>query len=163
MNTATRLLLIACLALPFTACQKDEAPQQTQAAPLTAPTDPSDRAAWNAYLSDVVIRNMDGISNQPYVYTLPPETTPDFADQYARQLDKAKSDVARGIISGNMLAYGAPSSGKMADLVVEAFKDVPPDTMKGVRVLFVGSAADSARVQAAVAPAGVEYKFVEAK
>jgi hypothetical protein len=49
----------------------------------------------------------------------------------------------------------------MADLVVAAFNGVPAASMKGVRVLFIGKAADSARVQAAVTPAGVEYVFVD--
>jgi hypothetical protein len=35
--------------------------------------------------------------------------------------------------------------------------------MKGVRVVFIGDAADGERVKAAVAPAGVDYVFVEAK
>ena len=35
--------------------------------------------------------------------------------------------------------------------------------MKGVKVLFIGDAADSERVKAAVAPSGVNYVFVEAK
>ena len=43
------------------------------------------------------------------------------------------------------------------------FKDVPADTMKGVRVLFIGDAADDPRVKAAVSPAGVDYVFIEAK
>ena len=83
--------------------------------------------------------------------------------QYDRLLEKAKMDVARGIIAGNLLAYGGHSSAKVADLVVDSFKDVEPNSMKGVKVLFIGQAADSERVKAAVAPAGVDYKFVEAK
>ncbi|HEX2082710.1 MAG TPA: hypothetical protein VHF86_04390 [Xanthomonadaceae bacterium] len=163
MNIVNRLALIACLALPFAACKKEEAPKEAVKAPLAAPTSADDRAGWNAYLSDVVTRNMEGIQNQPFVYTLPPESVPDFADQYERLLEKAKTDVARGIIAGNLLAYGGPSSSKMADVVVESFQDVQPNSMKGVRVLFIGDSADSARVEAAVKPAGVDYKFIEAK
>ena len=48
MKTTTRLLLIACLALPFlAACKKEEAPKVEVAAALTAPTT-TDEAAWNA-------------------------------------------------------------------------------------------------------------------
>jgi hypothetical protein len=94
---------------------------------------------------------------------LPGESTPDFADQYERLAEKAKADVSRGIIEGNLLAYGSPASAKMADMVVASFEGVPPNTMKGVKVLFIGDAADSERVKAAVAPAGVDYVFVEAK
>lgn len=164
MTIAIRLLLIACLALTTAACKKaEEAPQETVKAPLAAPTNADDREGWNAYLIDVVQRNMEGVNNQPYVYTLPAESTPDFESAYTRQLDKARSDVARGIIAGNMLAYGGPSSGKIADMVVEAFKDIEPNTMKGVKVVFIGSAADNDRVKAAVEPAGVNYVFVESK
>jgi hypothetical protein len=164
MNTITRpakqLLLVACLVLPFAACKKEEAPKEAPKAALTAPTT-DDNAAWRTYVSDVVMRNMGGISNQPYVYLLPGESTPDFQGSYDRLLEKAKTDVARGIISGNMLAYASPASAKMADIVVESFKDVPAETMKGVRVLFVGHAADNDRVKAAVTPAGVDYTFVQ--
>lgn len=162
MNTITRLLLIACLALPFAACKKEEAPQETVKAALSAPAS-EDSAAWKDYLQDVVPRNMEGITNSPYIYLLPGESAADFADQYQRLSDKVTADVARGIVEGNMLVYASPASAKMADMVVEAFKDVPADTMKGVRVLFIGKAVDNDRVKAAVTPAGVNYIFVEAK
>ena len=161
MNIMTRLLLIACLALPLAACKK-EPPPPPPAAPLTAPTT-DDAAAWRTYVSDVVTRNMGDITNPPYVYLLPAESTPDFQGNYDRLLDKAKTDVARGIIKGNMLAYASASSAKMADIVVESFTGIEPNTMKGVKLLFIGDAADNARVQAAVAPAGVDYVFIEAK
>jgi hypothetical protein len=159
---AAQLVLIACLVLPFAACKKEEAPKEAPKAALAAPTT-DDATAWRAYVSDVVTRNMGGISNQPYVYLLPGESTADFQGSYDRLAEKAKSDVARGIISGNMLAYASPASAKMADIVVDSFKDVPADTMKGVRVVFIGKAADNERVKAAVTPAGVTYVFVEAK
>ncbi len=162
MNILNRFMLIACLALPFAACKKEEAPKETVKAPMSTPTT-DDRQAWLNYLQDVVGRNMDGIQNQPFVYMVPSESLPDFADQYERLLEKARMDVARGIISGNLLAYGGHSSAKVADLVVESFKTVEPNSMKGVKVLFIGSAADNERVKAAVTPAGVDYVFVEAK
>ena len=166
MKTTTRLLLTACLALPLlAACKKEEAaPTAVVAAPLTAPTT-ADDAAWRAYVSDVVTRNMEGISNQPYVYYLPAATGDEATDtgNYDRLLEKAKMDVARGIIRGNMLAYASSDSTKMADIVVQSFADVAPDTMKGVRVVFIGSAADQARVTEAVTPAGVDFIFVEAR
>ena len=160
MKTMTRLILIACLVLPFAACKKQEAPQAVVKAPMSAPTT-DDRQAWVDYLNDVVPRNMTGIANQTYVYLLPGESAADFQDQYDRLLEKAQSDVARGIIAGNLLAYASPASAKMADMVIAAFDGVPADSMKNVRVLFIGKPADSERVKAAVSPAGVEYVFVD--
>ena len=162
MNTVTRLLMIACLVLPFAACKKQEAPVAAVKPPMSAPTT-DDRQAWNDYLQDIVPRHMGGIVNQPYVYLLPGESAPDFQDQYDRLLEKTTQDVGRGIIEGNMLAYGGPASAKVADMIVASFKDVPPGTMKGVRVLFIGKVEDNERVKAAVAPAGVDYVFVETK
>lgn len=162
MKTMTRLLLIVCLVLPFAACKKQEAPVVAVKAPLSAPVN-DDHQAWLDYLSDVVSRNMGGIQNQPYAYMLPGESTADFKDQYDRLLEKAKADVGRGIIAGNMLAYGSPASAKMADLVVASFDGIAAGSMKGVKVLFVGKAADNDRVKAAVTPSGVDYVFVEAK
>src|SRR5690554_3788529 len=164
MKTTTRLFLTAFLALPLlAACKKEEAPVAVVAAPLTAPAT-ADDGAWRTYVSDVVTRNMEGIANQPYVYYLPAPTGDEDADAgaYGRLQDKARSDVARGIVRGNMLAYASAGSTKMADIIVESFGGVAPDTMKGVRVLFIGSPADRDRVVEAVTPAGVEFVFVPA-
>src|SRR3546814_18643598 len=85
---------------------------------------------WRAYVSDVVRRNMGAIANQPYVYLLPGESDGDFEGNYERLAEKAHTDVARGIIRGNMPAYAAPASAKIADIVIAAFKDAHPDTME---------------------------------
>ena len=162
MKNLFRLILIACLVLPFAACKKAEAPKAEKPA-VAMPTDPANKQGWQDYMGDIVMRNMEGVSNQPYAYLLPAEGAADFQDQYDSLLDKAKSDVARGIIAGNLLAYGGPSSTKTADFVTEAFKGVQPGTMKGVKVIFIGAAADGDRVKAAVEPSGVNYVFVEAK
>ena len=81
--------------------------------------------------------------------------------EYLRLAERAEMDLARGIVRGNLLAYAGADSGRTADLVVRAFEDVPEATMEGVRVLFIGDEADNDRVQQAVAPAGVEYIFIQ--
>ncbi len=163
MNTMFRMLLIACMILPFAACKKEEAAKvEVVAAPLTAPTN-DDLPAWRAYVTDVAKRNMDGITNSPYVYFLPGEGTEGFGGQYERQLEKVEGDLSRGIIAGNMLVFASPSSGKMSEMATVAFKQVGQGTMKGVKVLFIGKPEDSEKVKAASEPAGVNYIFVEAK
>ncbi|WP_411832624.1 hypothetical protein [Pseudoxanthomonas mexicana] len=161
MKIATRLMLAACLVLPFAACKKQEAPV-VEAAPLTAPTG-TDDAAWKTYLQEVVINNMGPITNTPYMYYLPAENDPEFEAKYGRQLEQAKGAMARGITAGNLIAFGSPASARVADLAVASFEGVEADTLKGVRVLFIGDAADNARVKVAVEPSGAEYVFVEAK
>ena len=165
MNIIARLLLIAALALPLAACNKDaDKPKEAVKAPLAAPTN-EDAAAWRTYITDVVGRNMEGVTNQPFVYLLPAESSTDFQGLYDRLLDKARSAISRGILPGNLLAYSSASlsSTRAPDMVVATFEGVKPDKLKGVKVLFIGKAEDNERVKAAVAPAGVNYVFVETK
>lgn len=155
------LVAAACvLLLSLTACKQEEAAAPVERAPIAAPTT-ADRQAWGDYLNDVVSRNMQGVRNQPYVYLVPFDSDPDFEGKYEAIKDKATTDVARGIVGGNMLVYAGLNSGNVADLVVDAFENVNEDTMKGVKLLFVGSAEDSPRVQEAVAKSGVEYIHID--
>jgi hypothetical protein len=160
MKLLSRLMLIACLVLPFAACKK-EAPVVAAKPPVTAPKN-EDVTAWHEYMADVVQRNDTGTTAQ-FGYFLPGESTPDFQSQYDRLAEKVKEDIGRGVVSGTMLAFGSPASAKLADMIVAAFKDLQPGSLKGVKVLFIGKAEDSDRVKAAVQPAGDDYTFVEAK
>ena len=167
MTSTIRALFIALLTLSFAGCQdanegSAEDVAATAPVPLTAPTTDDD-AAWGDYLMEVVRRNLGGITNSPYLYYLPAESTPGFDGEYERLLDKAKVDIARGILAGNMLAFGSPASTKMGDLIIASFADVDAGSMEGVRVLFIGDAADNQRVHEALKPSGVTYVFVEAR
>jgi hypothetical protein len=184
-------LMILTLALTLVAsCGKKEEDKSKTAAPvvLTMPADSSDNQAWKMYLVNVAKQNMEGIRNSPYMYYLPvaPQgatppapTSGDSApsvdgdadadasiptdDEYNRQLDNVSGTVGRGVLPGNMLAFGSPDSGRMATLVIEAFTGVSAGSLKDVRVLFVGKAEDSERVKAAVEPSGATFVFHEAK
>ena len=162
MNTMTRSLVIACLALSFAACKKEEAPKAEVAAPLSAPTT-DDATAWRAYVNDVATRNMDGVNNSPFVYFLPSDKAEGFGGLYERLLQKLEEDLGRGIQEGNMLVFASPAQEKTTEMVETAFKPVPPGSMKGVKVIFIGTPILGERVRAAVEPAGVKYIFVEAK
>lgn len=163
MKNTNRLLLAACLAaLSLTACKKDEAaPVASVAAPVAVPAS-EDRLEWQKYLGSVAEANMDGVTNAPYAYFLPSASSEDFKGEYDRLLERVQMDLARGIIGGNMLMFGSPASSttQLGDLVVEGFKDVKPNTMKDVKVIYVGNPADQERVKAAVEPGAVTFVFV---
>lgn len=167
MNKTSRALALACLLvspLALTACKK-EAPvanEAAEAAVLAAPAKDDD-AGWKAYLPQVVQQNMGNITNNPFLYYLPPESDPEFAAKYERQVEAASTAMSRGVQKDNLLAFGSPSSAKMAELIEASFKDVPADTMKGVRILFIGDASENARVKVALEHTGADYIFIEAK
>ncbi len=165
MKNTYRLLLAAGLAtLSLTACKKEEAKTEETVvvAPVAVPAG-EDKAAWQPYLASIAKANMEGVVNAPYAYFLPGESSADFQGEYDRLLERVQMDMSRGIIEGNMLLFGSPARTKLADLVVAGFQDAKPNTMKNVKVVFVGDAADKDRVGAAVAPSGVNYVFVESK
>jgi len=167
MNKTMRALLLAGLVaspLLVAGCAKEEkvANEATEAKVLAAPAKDDD-AGWKAYLPAVVQENMGTITNNPFLYYLPPESDPEFEAKYERQVEAATTAMKRGVQKGNLLAFGSPASARMAGLVETAFAEVPADTLKDVRIVFIGDAADNPRVQAVVAPTGADYVFVEAK
>ena len=157
-----RLLMTACLLLPLAlgACKKEEAAVANDV-PVAVPTTNDDNA-WSAYLTDVVRRNMEGATNT-YVYVLPGPDNPDFQGYYDRQLEKAQADIERGILENTLIAFGSPDSTRTANLAVASFERAEAGKLKGVKVVFIGKAADSDRVKAAVEAAGARYIFVEVK
>lgn len=160
-----RLATIALLAgamVSFAGCKKEAPPAAVVAAPLSAPTGTDDKQ-WQAYIKDVVQRHSKDVTERLMAYYLPAQTADDYAGLYERQLENAHDAVARGVLPGNMLVFASPDSPKMADLVVAAFKDVSPGSMKDVIVMFIGKTDDRERVRTAIEPSGATWRFVEAR
>ena len=165
MKNTYRLLLAAGLAaLSLTACKKEEAKTEETVvvAPVAVPAG-EDKAAWQPYLASIAKANMEGVVNAPYAYFLPGESSADFQGEYDRLLERVQMDMSRGIIEGNMLVFASPAQEKMTEMIETAFKPVPEASMKGVKVVFIGTPILGERVKAAVSAAGVNYVFVEAK
>jgi hypothetical protein len=148
-----------------------DAPADTEAkaapAALTAPAGDDDNA-WKAYLGQVVGQNMAGVTDRVFPYYLPVNSKVVDAggngtSMYDRQLENVSGVVARTVLPGNMLVFGSPDSTTMGDMIVAAFTGAKPDAFKGSQVLFIGKAADSDRVKAAVEASGARYIFVEVK
>ncbi len=164
-------LLFAATAATFSlsACNKEENKAADAAAEQVAesvpkPTDANDKAAWRKYLSNVVTNNMQGVkSTRPYMYFVPAGDDEATQNDRTNQLDNVKLTVARGVLPGNMMAFGGPDSTKTAELAIEAFKDAAPGSFKDVVVMFVGAPADAEGVKQALAASGADVRFVEAK
>ncbi len=63
-------MLIASLALAFTACKKEEAAPVDEAKQALVAPSKDDDAGWKKYLQEVAIQNMGNISNSPFLYYL---------------------------------------------------------------------------------------------
>ena len=160
---ASALALTGCLAL--SACnnqQQDGQQQAQQQQQVSKPTDPNDSKGWNAYLGQIMQKNMQGMSApQPYAYMIPAGDTDDAKDSRDRQLSNVQDIVARGVLPGNLLAFGGPDSGKTADLVTTAFKDAKPGSLKGVIIVVIGDKADEQRVNDVLKPTDSTIRYVQ--
>ena len=169
LNKSLSILLATCaMALMLSACGEKEAEQQAvveeavEVVALPAPGSPP--ADWKKYLAAVVMQNMQGVkSTRPYMYFVPGGTDGKAEVDRSNQLDNVSLAVSRGVLPGNMLAFGGPESATTANLIIDSFQDAGEGTFKEVTVLFVGAQADSDRVKEALVKTGATYKFAEMK
>ena len=162
------LVFAACaVTLALSACDKKEeaaAPTEQTVETVALPAPTAAPAEWKKYLAAVVMQNMQGVkSNRPYMYFVPGGDDGKAVIDRSNQLDNVSLAVSRGVLPGNMLAFGGPDSTTTANLVVDAFAEGQAGTLKDVVVLFVGSQADSERVKTALATVGATYRFAEMK
>lgn len=161
-------IALACFAIfALNACDKTGQPEQAAeqtAAVLPIPTNPGDKAAWKQYLVQEVTANMAGVkSNHPYMYFVPAGDDDESANERKNQLANVATVVSRGVLPGNMMAFGGPDSKLTAQLIIDSFKDVQVGSFKDVVVLFVGAPAEADGVKQALASSGADVRFVEAK
>ena len=170
MRKILPVIALSCAAaLALGACsQTEQAPQQASAeqkpAVLPLPSNPADKAAWKQYLVSVVTANMQGVkTNHPYMYFVPAGDDDATKADRSNQLENVKNVVGRGVLPGNMLAFGGPDSKVTSQLIIDAFKDAQAGAFKDVVVLFVGAPADGDAVKQALAASSADVRFVEAK
>ena len=106
MNKLTRLIsiaLIALFAVGLVACKK-EAPAKAEAPPVAKPAN-EDPAAWEAYVRDVVTRNVEP-GTSPYLYYVPGPSTADTTA--CRKSSTATSPVAPPATTSCLLSRRRP-------------------------------------------------------
>jgi hypothetical protein len=168
LNKSLSLFLATCaMTLMLSACGEKETEQavvEETVEVVAVPPAGSPATEWKKYLAAVVMQNMEGVkSNRPYMYFVPGGTDGKAEVDRSNQLDNVSLAVSRGVLPGNMLAFGGPDSATTANLIIDAFQDAGDGTFKDVTVLFVGTKADNERVQEALARTGATYKFAEMK
>lgn len=167
MRKISAIIFTACAAFALGACnQQQQAAPQAEVKPQVAPvpTNPTDKTAWKQYLVSVVTANMQGVkTNHPYMYFVPAGDDDAAKADRQNQLDNVKNVVARGVLPGNMMAFGGPDSKTTADLIVASFAEAQAGSFKDVIVLFIGAPGDLDGVKQALASSAAEVRFVEAK
>ncbi|MEP7043460.1 MAG: hypothetical protein ABI843_10385 [Dokdonella sp.] len=172
MRKILSIIAVVCVAtFALSACdQGDKAKEDAAAAAalkpavIPVPTNPTDKSAWKQYLVSVVTANMQGVkSTHPYMYFVPGGDDDASKADRSNQLENVKTTVSRGVLPGNMLAFGGPDSALTAQMVTEAFKDAQAGSFKDVVVLIIGKPADGDAVKQALASSAADVRVVEAK
>jgi hypothetical protein len=182
MKSCLRILFVALTAvLALSACGPSEAEREKAAADAAAaqklaaeqvalvlPKDVNDKSAWQKYLSAQVTKytrdNQATIkANHLYMYYVPAGDSQDAQNQRQQQLNNVVDNVSRGVLPGNLMAFGGPDSKATGDLIADAFKEARDGAFKGVFVVFIGATADQDRIKDALAKCGADYRFVEMK
>lgn len=167
MTVRLRIALLAMLAglVLLAGCQKEggdsSSPRSSSSAPaesrppLMLPASQSDED-WKRYIGQMVSRNVRvkrGIP--PFAVYVSPDEDP------FPVIDNARQTLQRGVVKDTIIAFGSRDSQLMATQMVELFKDIPADRLKGARVVFVGDAAHRGVAEGAVTPSGAEFIFLE--
>lgn len=138
-----------------------QAPAAASQPAVSKPTDVNDSAGWNKYLASLVSQHLDGMTaTQPFAYLVTPGDSDEAKAARDRQLQTVQDTVERGVIPGQLLAFGGAESAQTADLVLAAFKGAKPASFKGVIVVFIGDQADQQRVTDALKPSGATLRYV---
>ena len=170
MHASKFLMILAFVVAPFAlvACDKNkdsaatDAPAAAAVETVPMPTDPNDTAAWKKYLGAVVMKNMEGVkTNRPYMYYIPAGADDKATTDRANQLENVQGVVGRGVLPGNMMAFGGPDSAVTADFVVQSFSVAAANSFKDVVVLVVSKPEDKARISEAVAPSGAIIRIAD--
>jgi len=162
-NRHVYLIIMFFLLTVLTACKQEQTPELSPTSSVLSAPAKDDDSAWRNYLVEITKQQMGTISNSPFMYYIGPESDTEFEEKFERQVANVKTALARGIAPGNMLTFGSPASARMAELIENTFSEVDENTLKGVRIVFIGEAIDNERVQAVINATGAEYIFVEAK
>lgn len=188
MKMSIRILFLALSAtFALSACGPSEADKekaaaaaadaqrlQAEQAALVLPKSADDKPGWQRYLSAQVTKfmreNQAAVkTNHPYMYYIPGGDSQDVQNARQQQLNNVSDVVARGVLPGNLMAFGGPDSKATADLMIDAFAPGPnkgganEGSFKGAVVLFIGAPADQDRVKDGLAKSGADYRFIEMK
>jgi hypothetical protein len=158
-----RTLMLCVLLAGLVACQKEEAPAQPAQTEVKAPVDGDDKA-WREYLTAVAKQYIGRGEGRlkPYVTYLRAGEDP------ARHIEQSLEFIARGMEKGTLLIFASPDSAFTADVISQIFTQAKPEDAarlgrNGVQMLFVGAAADEAKVREAIAVTGMQLRFHETK
>jgi len=125
---------------------------------LVPPTNADDVTAWREFMVKSILSVTHDPKLHPYSFVVPAGDSADVTDRRKSEAMAIRMMLGNTAVPGNMIALTGPDSTKVADVIIEAFKGLPPHAAQGLAVLYVGvpDAADAAKK--IVSAAGAELR-----
>ena len=138
-----------------------DALRKLRSSPVSAPTT-KDTRAWRTYMFEIRDRVATDQERMGGFLLAAPGQDSGFHDakSIAREIedyDAAEPFADKGIL------FASPTSARLADVLVKALNARDADSMKGLRIVFLGAAADGARVANAAKPTGAAVLVVDSR
>jgi hypothetical protein len=152
---------VLVLTLALLACSKphDQIDARTSVARISAPTNPNDAKAWETYMVQVSKANGEGLVNRPYLF-LVPSGEDSLPRERRKMIQQALGSMAsHNTFPGNFISVSGPDPTTTADVLVEAFSNVRPGSLKGITLLYTGDEADKPRTEKIITIAGASFRF----
>jgi hypothetical protein len=115
-----------------------------------APSDRHDDSGWQAYFKYVIAHEVDP-RHDVVIFYLPAPDTARYDEIYRARIQQVHDAVSRGPRRFTVLAFETSDPARTADFIVDAVRDLPPDSMKETAVFFVSDGDSVDRVWRALA------------
>lgn len=164
MNVARWVMVVAGV-MSLAACGHGSSSGATQseakAVALVPPSNPDDVEAWRTFMGQALLSVTHDPNLHPYSFIVRRGDDPSAQQDRKNQATAIQMMLKSSVPAGNMIALTGPDSAKVADVIIESFKDPSSSSMPlGLKVLFVGVPAKAEAAKKAVSAAGAELQVV---
>jgi len=135
---------------------------QTQSAAvdvLTPPANPNDFGAWRAFIGKVILAETHDANAHPYTFIVPAGDSDESKDTRKSMATAIHGYIGNTAVPENMVVLTGPESDKVAQVIVDAFGDLPARSAEGLVVMYVGVPQAATKAQGALRATGAQFRM----
>jgi hypothetical protein len=122
-----------------------------------------ERMAWSRFLSCVTRQNAQGMTaSRFYLFYIPGGSDEQAVAARQRQESNLEDIISRGVLPGNLIAFGGPDAGATTQVVSRAFSEAPSKyPLTNVTVVVIDRKADESQLGNLIKPRGATFRLVD--
>jgi hypothetical protein len=123
----------------------------------------SERMAWSKFLSCVTRQNAQGMTaSRFYLFYIPGGSDEQAISARERQTSNLEDVISRGVLPGNLIAFGGPDADATTKVVSRAFNEASSKyPLTNVTVVVIGRKADEPQLGNMIKPRGATFRLVD--